>query len=65
MELIHAFSVSLQAVWADSGFIAFTIVWRSTLYQGEEIDALARALVDLRLKPPVTRFDEDLRETSA
>ncbi len=25
MELIHAFSVSLQAVWADSGFIAFTI----------------------------------------
>ena len=34
--------------------------WRSTLHQGEEIDALARALVDLRLKPPVTRFDEDL-----
>jgi len=25
VELIHAFSVSLQAVWADSGFIAFTI----------------------------------------
>lgn len=25
MELIHAFSVSLQAVWADSGFVAFTI----------------------------------------
>ena len=39
--------------------------WRSTLYQGEEIDQLARDLVELRLEPPVTRFDEDLREASA
>ena len=42
------------------GVEAIPASWRSTLYQGEEIDALARALVDLRLKPPVTRFDEDL-----
>ena len=42
------------------GIEAIPASWRSTLYQGEEIDALARALVDLRLKPPVTRFDEDL-----
>ena len=35
--------------------------WRSTLYQGEEIDELARDLVELRLEPPVTRFDEDLQ----
>ena len=44
------------------GIEAIPASWRSTLHQGEEIDALARALVDLRLKPPVTRFDEDLRE---
>ena len=32
----------------------------------EEIDQLARDLVDLRLEPPVTRFDEDLQgEASA
>ena len=42
------------------GVEAIPASWRSTLYQGEEIDELARALVDLRLKPPVTRFDEDL-----
>ncbi len=42
------------------GIEAIPASWRSTLYQGEEIDELARALVDLRLKPPVTRFDEDL-----
>ena len=42
------------------GIEAIPASWRSTLYQGEEIDALARALVDLRLEPPVTRFDEDL-----
>ena len=42
------------------GVEAIPASWRSTLHQGEEIDALARALVDLRLKPPVTRFDEDL-----
>ena len=38
--------------------------WRSTLYQGEEIDQLACDLVDLRLEAPRTRFDEDLREAS-
>ena len=42
------------------GVEAIPASWRSTLHQGEEIDALARALVDLRLKPPVPRFDEDL-----
>ena len=42
------------------GVEAIPASWRSTLHQGEEIDALARVLVDLRLKPPVTRFDEDL-----
>ena len=42
------------------GVEAIPASWRSTLHQVEEIDALARALVDLRLKPPVTRFDEDL-----
>ena len=48
------------------GVEAIPASWRSTLHQGEEIDALARALVDLRLKPPVTRFDEDLQgEASA
>lgn len=42
------------------GIEAIPASWRSTLYQGEEIDALARALVDLRLEAPLTRFDEDL-----
>ena len=42
------------------GIEAIPASWRSMLHQGEEIDELARALVDLRLKPPVTRFDEDL-----
>ena len=31
------------------------------LYEGEQIDALARALVELRLEAPLTRFDEDLQ----
>ena len=47
------------------GVEAIPASWRSTLYQGEEIDALARALVDLRLEAPLTRFDEDLREVPA
>ena len=42
------------------GIEAIPASWRFTLYQGEEIDALARALVDLRLEEPLTRFDEDL-----
>ena len=42
------------------GVEAIPASWRSTLYQGEEIDALARALVNLRLEAPLTRFDEDL-----
>ena len=42
------------------GIEAIPTSWRSTLYQGEEIDELARALVDLRLEAPLTRFDEDL-----
>ena len=42
------------------GIEAIPASWRSTLYQGEEIDALARALVDLHLEAPLTRFDEDL-----
>ena len=42
------------------GIEAIPASWRSTLYQGEEIDALARALVELRLEEPLTRFDEDL-----
>ena len=46
---------------AHFGVEAIPASWRSTLYQGEEIDALARALVDLRLEAPLTRFDEDLR----
>ena len=45
---------------AHFGVEAIPASWRSTLYQGEEIDALARALVDLRLEAPLTRFDEDL-----
>ena len=43
------------------GVEAIPASWRSTLYQGEEIDQLARDLVELRLEPPVTRFDEDLQ----
>ena len=46
---------------AHFGVEAIPASWRSTLYQGEEIDELARALVDLRLEAPLTRFDEDLR----
>ena len=42
------------------GVEAIPASWRSTLYQGEEIDELARALVNLRLEAPLTRFDEDL-----
>ena len=45
---------------AHFGVEAIPASWRSTLYQGEEIDELARALVDLRLEAPLTRFDEDL-----
>lgn len=45
---------------AHFGVEAIPASWRSTLHQGEEIDALARALVDLRLEAPLTRFDEDL-----
>ena len=44
------------------GVEAIPASWRTTLYQGEEIDQLARDLVDLHLEPPMTRFDEDLRE---
>jgi len=43
------------------GVEAIPASWRSTLYQGEEIDELARALVNLRLEAPLTRFDEDLQ----
>ena len=45
---------------AHFGVEAIPASWRSTLYQGDEIDELARALVDLRLEAPLTRFDEDL-----
>ena len=45
---------------AHFGVEAIPASWRSTLYQGEEIDELARALVNLRLEAPLTRFDEDL-----
>ena len=34
--------------------------WRERVHLGEEIDQLARDLVDLRLEAPSTRFDEDL-----
>ena len=50
---------------AHFGVEAIPASWRSTLYQGEEIDELARALVDLRLEAPLTRFDEDLRAVPA
>ena len=40
--------------------------WRERVHLGEEIDQLARDLVDLRLEAPRTRFDEDLQgEASA
>ena len=42
------------------GIEAIPASWRSTLYQGEEIDALAQSLAELRLEEPLTRFDEDL-----
>ena len=42
------------------GIEAIPASWRERVHLGEEIDQLARALVDLRLEPPVTRFDEDL-----
>ena len=42
------------------GVEAIPASWRNILHQGEEIDKLARALVDLRLVEPLTRFDEDL-----
>lgn len=42
------------------GIEAIPASWRERVYQGEEIDELACALVDLRLEAPVTRFDEDL-----
>ena len=42
------------------GIEAIPASWRSTLHQGEEIDQLARDLVDLHLEEPLTRFDEDL-----
>ena len=35
--------------------------WRERVHLGEEIDQLARDLVDLHLERPVTRFDEDLQ----
>lgn len=35
--------------------------WRERVHLGEEIDQLARDLVDLRLEAPRTRFDEDLQ----
>ena len=47
------------------GVEAIPASWRERVYLGEEIDQLARDLVDLHLEPPVTRFDEDLREPSA
>ena len=43
------------------GIEAIPASWRSTLYQGEEIDALTQSLVELRLEEPLTRFDEDLQ----
>ena len=43
------------------GIEAIPASWRERVHLGEEIDQLARDLVDLRLEPPVTRFDEDLQ----
>ena len=42
------------------GVEAIPASWRERVHLGEEIDQLARDLVELRLEPPVTRFDEDL-----
>ena len=48
------------------GIEAIPASWRERVHLGEEIDQLARDLVDLHLEPPVTRFDEDLQgEASA
>ena len=44
------------------GIEAIPASWRERVYQGEEIDELACALVDLQLEAPVTRFDEDLQD---
>ena len=46
---------------AYCGVEAIPASWRNALYEGEQIDALARALVELRLEAPLTRFDEDLQ----
>lgn len=46
---------------AYCGVEAIPTSWRNALYEGEQIDALARALVELRLEAPLTRFDEDLQ----
>ena len=46
---------------AYCGVEAIPVSWRNALYEGEQIDALARALVELRLEAPLTRFDEDLQ----
>ena len=46
---------------AHCGVEAIPASWRNALYEGEQIDALARALVELRLEAPLTRFDEDLQ----
>ena len=46
---------------AYCGVGAIPASWRNALYEGEQIDALARALVELRLEAPLTRFDEDLQ----
>ena len=43
------------------GVEAIPASWRDRVHLGEEIDQLARDLVDLRLKAPLTRFDEDLQ----
>ena len=42
------------------GIEAIPPSWRERVHLGEEIDQLARDLVDLRLEAPRTRFDEDL-----
>ena len=43
------------------GIEAIPASWRERVHLGEEIDQLARDLVDLRLEAPRTRFDEDLQ----
>ena len=48
------------------GIEAIPASWSERVHLGEEIDQLARDLVDLRLEAPRTRFDEDLQgEASA